>query len=93
MSILEFRSQKPEKPKNGSMLREALHIIENHFKKEPSLKILGPMEAPIPFIQNTYWMRISLKTFKLPYLRNSLLPLLEKLEINFPKVDFKVELE
>lgn len=28
MSILEFRSQKPEKPKNGSMLREALHIID-----------------------------------------------------------------
>ena len=51
------------------------------------------MEAPIPFIQNTYWMKISFKTFKLPYLRNSLLPLLEKLGIKFPKVDFKVELE
>jgi len=79
--------------KKIEQVQEALHTIDNHFKKEPSLKILGPMEAPIPFIQNTYWMKISFKTFKLPYLRNSLLPLLEKLGIKFPKVDFKVELE
>lgn len=79
--------------KNMEEVSQILNTIEQETRKDPSLIILGPMEALIPFVQNTHWMKISFKTQNLSKLRNQLVPLIKKLETQFPNADIKVKLE
>lgn len=79
--------------KDSALVPKALKIIDQEARKIPDLKILGPMEALVPFVQNTYWMKISFKFQSLSKLRNFLQPLIKKLELQFSKVEFKLDLE
>ena len=75
-----------------SLLRETVERLESILRKDPSLTVLGPVDAFVPKVQNVFWVKLYVKTQNLSLVRKLLAPIL-----NAPKpwvrgVEIKVEL-
>ena len=79
--------------RDESALNGALSKLEALCKKEKSLKVLGPVEAFVPVVQNVHWSRLYLKTQDLVAVRNVLSPVVNHPKGFFPGVEIKVEIE
>ncbi len=79
--------------RDESLLRSAVQRLEQMLRAEKSLMVLGPVDAFIPIVQNTYWVKLYVKTNDLAPVRRILHPIVNSSKPWVMGVDVKVEIE